>query len=112
MKLVICVVIGVLSFLSLSSAESENIEPVDNPDIPTLIGYSKGFIVVQFGESAGQINPQKNREGVVLTGIRSLDIIAEKYRITDIKPQFPGAKPIMFEGRIVDLSRDYIIQFY
>ncbi len=111
MKLIISFLAGVMCLLSLSSAASENIEFVDNSDIPSLIGYSKGSIVVQFGESAGLINPQQSRDGITIMGIESLDIIAENYRIVDIKPQFPGAKPIMFEGRIIDLSRDYIVRF-
>ncbi len=111
MKCFLSFVIGILYFLSISSVAAENIEIVNNPDTPSLIGYSKGSIVIQFNESAGLINPQQTRDGIATVGINSLDILSEKYKITNIKPQFPGAKPIMFEGQIIDLSRDYIIRF-
>ncbi|MCP4705753.1 MAG: hypothetical protein GY865_14230, partial [candidate division Zixibacteria bacterium] len=99
MKLIIYIIASLLFFSNLSKAESENIEPVNNTDSPTLIGYLKGSIVVKLGESSNRIDLQKSRDGIALFGINSLDVISNKFGITEIKPQFPGAKPIFFEGR-------------
>lgn len=96
---------------SVWATDQPQVVTVQSPDdIPTFFGYVPGEIVIQFKE-ARNLTFQTAASGNLTTGIASLDAIAERYEVNEIRRQFLGSKPEVIDGRPYDLSRYHKIRF-
>jgi subtilisin family serine protease len=71
----------------------------------------KGRIVVKLDMYDAQLERRASSTESGSVGIASLDAIAAEYRVRDIDPMFPGAEPVTYRDRVIDLSRYYIVRF-
>ncbi len=107
------IVVFCFLILSLGTAFADDIIKVDRPtDAPSFLGYVKGEIIVQFKAMDRPVAPRLSpTSGKAVMGISSLDNIAEKYYVDEIRQQFVGARPEVKNGRTFDLSRYYKVKF-
>ena len=112
-RTVLLCTILILLFASLAVAvQQPKVAKVERPeDIPTFFGYVPGEIIVQFKMPQKSTIARRALDGTLSLGIQSLDVIAQKYNVTDMRQEFPGAEPKLLKGRLYDLSRYHVVKF-
>ena len=91
-------------------AEQPQSVVVSRPELPSFVGYVAGEIVVQFKVPSDQMKAARTKSGYQGLGVASLDVLADQFKVTGMRREFPGAKPEMINGRFMDLSRHYVVQ--
>ncbi|MFH0931856.1 MAG: S8/S53 family peptidase [Candidatus Zixiibacteriota bacterium] len=71
------------------------------------VQYVPNQFVVNLKADAGAIHPALEK-GVIKTGVPAFDILNERFSVSEMAQQFPGAKA---EPGVPDLSRYYIVTF-
>ncbi|MDP3024368.1 MAG: S8/S53 family peptidase [candidate division Zixibacteria bacterium] len=71
------------------------------------VQYVPNQFVVQFKTEAEPVRPMLLK-GIVTTGVQALDALNQRFEVTAIEREFPGAKP---EPGAPDLSRYHIVTF-
>ncbi|MCP4567043.1 MAG: hypothetical protein GY841_05625, partial [FCB group bacterium] len=105
-------------FLSLvllivsSPVLANQIKTIDRPaDIPSFLGYAPGQLIVQYATPMDKGSISRSASGNLSVGIGSIDAIAEKYEVTDMRQLFHGATPKYINGQVHDLSRHFVVEF-
>src|SRR5512145_1216597 len=111
MKRIIFMVFLILIGTSFSTGAVEMAE-VGGPnlDVPSLVGYAPNRIVVKFDpptlRGIDQAAAARGR-----TGVPVLDHVGVLYGVRSLRPQFPGAKQKSYNGKVIDLSGWYEVEF-
>lgn len=107
--LVITALIAILTSLALADLR---VAQVSNPmNTPGFVGYVENEFVVQLKPEVGKFTKVQTSLGMVAIGNAEIDRLAQKYEVTEMRTEFPGAKPEMINGRTFDLSRYHVIKF-
>ncbi len=111
MKCILAIIVSMfLSIVSLPLAVDAAVFDPDMPDIPSFIGYAPNKIVVKFGPPILQMLdraalPQGR------TGIPALDQVGTRLGVNFIRPQFPGARGMVYRGRMINLAGWHKVHF-
>jgi subtilisin family serine protease len=102
---------AIFAFLISSSALAGSLtNGPDTPAIPNMLGYVPNKIVVKFNpDLVSRMSKGLFSSGKM--GLSEMDAIGGKHGARFIKPQFPGARKKMLQGRVVDLSGWHEIHF-
>ncbi|MCB2230977.1 PKD domain-containing protein [bacterium] len=93
-------------------AAPDNIKVVNQPEqIPSFLGWAPGELIVQFKVPSSQIETARAGGGQIAMGVSSLDAIAAKYQVSEMRQLFKGAQPQVVKGTYMDLSRHYVVHF-
>jgi PKD repeat protein len=92
-------------------ANQPNIKNIDRQDMPSFLGYVPGELIVQFNLPSDKVLGAAPRGNTVSLGVASLDDIADKYQVTDMRQLFKGAKPVEKAGKQFDLSQYFVVTF-
>ena len=95
-----------LVFGSLAFATEGKVTKVERQDVPGFIGYVQNEFIVILTEEASKIGAV-HYGTAAKTGINSLDVLASKFDVDYVKPQFFDA----VERGIPDLSQHYKVRF-
>ena len=110
MRRVLILLLAVFMLFSMAySADQSQIKKIERVEnIPQFLGYAQDRLIVQLKETetGKSVAPRLSSvSGTAVTGIQSLDAIAENYGVTEMHQQFVGAKPLTKNGQTIDLSR-------
>lgn len=86
------------------------VKQVELRQIDHFIGYAPNRIVVKFDETM-TANIDRSQMARGRFGLPGLDALGQRYQVTRIRQQFPGARPKTYRGRVVDLSKWYKVRF-
>ncbi len=107
----LAIILAMIVLFSGSILAEPNLKTVESKhDVPSFLGWAPDRIVVQLKESKSEYTLQATSMGYVGTGIASLDALADKYEVTNMRQQFNGAKPEFKNGQMFDLSRYYRVE--
>ena len=91
MKSISIVMLSVLFLLS-AAATADQIKQVEQPKgIPSFLGYVQDRFVVVLKEDLGRPKMETASNGVVHLGDAEFDRLSDRYAVSNIKQQFPGA---------------------
>jgi subtilisin family serine protease len=99
------VLIFLLILVPYTWGENQVYIPFDNA--PAGIQYVPNQFVVNLKADVGKINPALEK-GVIKTGLPSLNVLNERFAVSAMEQEFPGAKA---EPGVLDLSRYYVVTF-
>ena len=105
MKRLSFVLIFLLILVPYTWGENQVYIPFDNA--PAGIQYVPNQFVVNLKADVGKINPALEK-GVIKTGLPSLNVLNERFAVSAMEQEFPGAKA---EPGVPDLSRYYVVTF-
>lgn len=105
MKRLSFVLIFLLILVPYTWGENQVYIPFDNA--PAGIQYVPNQFVVNLKADVGKINPALEK-GVIKTGLPSLNVLNERFAVSAMEQEFPGAKA---EPGVLDLSRYYVVTF-
>lgn len=109
MKRFLLFLVLMLCLVSWVSAEVRVASGV-RPPAPTFDGYRTDSLVLRLSpETLARVNRQAFVRGRF--GVEALDRLAERHRAAAVRPQFPGAKPRTYQGRVVDLGQWHRLTF-
>ena len=108
LTIVLCLAILIPALIQAAPAD---IKTVDRQTGPSFLGWAPGELIVQLKATSGRAESFSMRAGAVATGIASIDALAQKYRVADMRRMFEGAKPQTIKGQTFDLSRYYVVRF-
>jgi subtilisin family serine protease len=95
----------VFALAAVSSAQEVKIATVAQPDLTgsRFLGWAPNSIVVKFDrETATRFDPIARNHGRV--GIAVVDALNERLGAVRFHEQFPGARPVTYRGRTVDIA--------
>ena len=105
----------IVLFPVLILAANPDIKVVDRPDQPSFLGWAPGQLIVKFKTNSDvnvdRVNKARLHDGGLSLGIPSLDALAQKYKVVEMRQMFKGAKPEVVNGEDFDLSHHYVVHF-
>ena len=105
MRRLFLVLIFVFILIPYTWAEKEVYVPFENS--PEQIQYVPNQFVVNFKPEVKSFQPALVK-GVIKTGLSAFDILNERFAVSAMEQEFPGAKP---EPGVPDLSGYYLVTF-
>jgi len=111
MRKIVLLFVALSLFSGFIFANEPNIKVIERQDIPSFLGYVPGELIVQFKVPYTDIESAVKQNGIRSLNVPSLDALSEKYDLSALKPLFKGAEQKITNGKSMDLSRYFKIQF-
>ncbi|MDX9856686.1 MAG: PKD domain-containing protein [candidate division Zixibacteria bacterium] len=112
MKRLVLLLSVILLIPGLILAGPGDVKVIDRPSgVPSFLGWAPGELIVQFRVPSAQIESARQSGGQISLGVSSLDEVAARYGVTEMRQLFRGAQPQFVKGQYFDLSRFYVVHF-